>query len=180
MVLVSFLGLFPATGVQAQEAEIYDLVVANSKLDLLVFFKISGAFPEEMRQGVVHGIPVTFTFDYVLERVRSAWFDKEVRSGSFEHTMTYDNLKKEFTVRQSETGLRQFVTSDMEKAVAHMVEVDGAPVAPLEDMRPDSQYRLRVKATLAKTTLPLNFHYIIPFTEFWDLKTDWLEITFRY
>jgi len=176
-----FVGLFAPLPLQAQEAVISDLVVANSKVDLLAFFKIDGAFTEEMRQGVLHGIPVTFSFDYILERVRSGWLDKEVCSGTFEHTMTYDSLKKEFlVVHQEGGGRRQLRTDDMDKAMAFMVEVEGLDIVALEEMRPDSRYTLLVKATLAKTTLPLNFHYIIPFTEFWDLKTEWLKVSFRY
>lgn len=174
-----FMVIVPLT-VQAQEAAVVDLVVANSKVDLLVFFKIEDAFSEDMHQGVLHGIPVTFTFDFVLDRVRKGWIDREVRAGTFEHTMTYDSLKKEFTVTHQELNGSKLVTADLNKALEFMVEVDGVKVVALEEMRPDYNYTLRVKVTLVKTTLPLNFHYIIPFTEFWDLKTDWTEVDFRY
>ena len=177
--LAVLLLVFPIS-VLAQNAVISDLVVANSKTDLLAFFKIEGAFSPEMRQGVLHGIPVTFTFEFALDRVRNGWLNSEVRAGDFEHTMTYDNLKKEFTVLRKEGITRQLVTADIQKAMDFMVEVESVKLAALEEMRPDSRYTLRVKATLAKTTLPLNFHYIIPFTKFWDLKTEWTEVDFRY
>jgi hypothetical protein len=169
-----------ATSVRGQDAAITDLVVVNNETDLLGFFKIDDAFSPELKNGVQHGIPVTFTFEILLEMIRDGWLDKEVFSGSFDHTMTYDSLKKEYTVNNLEDSENKLVTNDVKKAMDFMSEINSIKVCSLAELSPDRLYTLQVKATLAKTTLPLNFHYLIPFTEFWDLKTDWQKIEFRY
>jgi hypothetical protein len=179
LVICSFLLLF-SQPLKAQEAAIVDLVVANSKTDLLAFFSIEDAFSPELIKGVKHGIPVTFAFEVVLEMKRNGWPDKTIVNGSFEHTLTYDNLKKVYSVRLNEHREEVMITDDLSKAQRYMCEANGIHIAPLTDMLPDHHYTLRVKATLEKTTLPLKFHYLIPFSEFWDLKTDWTEVEFLY
>lgn len=168
-----------AAPLKAQEAVIADLVVANSKSDLVAFFNIKDAVSDELKNGVQHGIPITFTFEIVLEMRRNNWPDKTIYSGSFVHSMAYDNLKKEYTVSQNEHE-KLLTTIEFDKAMQLMCEVNGVTILPLAELKPDRQYLLKAKATLEKTTLPLNFHYIIPFTEFWDLKTDWAVVEFIY
>lgn len=172
--------LFLSQPLKAQEASISDIVVANSKNDLLAFFTIKDAFSQELIEGVMHGIPVTFTFHFLLEMSREGWFDKTVVNSSFEHTLTYDNLKKVYSVRLTEHGGEMRVTDDFSQAQRLMSEANDIPILPLQELLLDRHYVLRVKAILEKTTLPLNFHYLIPFTEFWDLKTDWHQVEFVY
>lgn len=180
LLLASAFLLFFSRPLKAQEAAIVDLVVANSQTDLLVFFSIEDAFSPDLIEGVQHGIPITFTFEVLLDLARKGWLDKSIANGSFEHTLTYDNLKKEYTIRQSELGEEIRVTDDFQKAQRLMCEANGIKVLPLKNLIPDRYYTISVKATLEKTTLPLNFHYIIPFSEFWDLKTDWTKVEFLY
>lgn len=178
IILISF--IISPVSVKAGEASIVDLVVANSKTDLLAFFNIDEAFNSDLIEGVKHGIPVTFIFEVGLDMTRNGWLDKSIVSGSFEHTLTYDSLKKMYTVRQTEMGEEVYLTDDFNKAQRLMSEANGIKIVSLKKLVPDRHYTLRVKATLEKTTLPLKFHYLIPFTEFWDLKTDWTKVEFIY
>jgi len=47
---------------------------------------------------------------------------------------------------------------------------------PLKEIAPNSSYVIKVKAKLARKTLPLYFHYLIPFTSLWDFETKWHEL----
>lgn len=178
--LICLFSFFCPQTLKAGEAAIADLVVANSKTDLLAFFTIENAFSPELIEGVQHGIPVTFTFEIELDVNRARWFDKSLVSGSFEHTLTYDNLKKVYSVRLNEHREEVRLTDDLRRAQRWMSEANGIHVISLAEMIPDHNYTLRVKATLEKTTLPLKFHYLIPFSQFWDLQTDWTEVEFLY
>jgi len=165
--------------VKAQEAMITDLVVTNTKTDLLTFFNVENAFTPELEEGLHHGIAITFTFEVVMEMNRNGWLDKEIYNDSFQHTLTYDSLKMEYTVeRQEHQETRIF--NDLATARDFMCEVNSFAVAPLAALVADQQYLLQVKATLAKNTLPLNFHYVVPFSEFWDLKTEWTSVEFHF
>jgi len=58
-----------------------------------------------------------------------------------------------------------------------MSEVSGFEILPLTEIDPDSTYKIKVKAKLARKTLPLYFHYLIPFASLWDFETEWHELT---
>ena len=72
------------------------------------------------------------------------------------------------------------ITKSLKEAKFLMAEVNGFKVYPLSRLVADAEYSLRVKARLAKKTLPLFFNYLVPFGSFWDFDTDWYETEFRY
>lgn len=163
----------------AQEAEIRDLVATNSESQVLLYFSVAHCFTDEIMAGIQNGIPATFTFYVDLYLVRKAWPDREIASHTFSHTITYDNLKEEYHVFLSEKGL-ETVTPSLKQAQTLMAEVNGLEAAGLEKLTSGRSYRLKVKAKLAKKTMPLNFHYLIPFSSMWDFETDWQLLEFRY
>ena len=55
------------------------------------------------------------------------------------------------------------VTTSLAEAKMLMAEINGFKVLALEEIDPKASYVLRVKAKLARKTLPLYFHYLIPF-----------------
>lgn len=164
----------------AEEASINDVIVTNSTKELLVYFSVSDAFTPEMEKGIHSGIPVTFTFKVNLERPRNGWLDQKLVSLSFEHTLSYDNLKEEYHIECSEQGGKGSIVKSLAEAKALMAEVNGLKVAPLDQLVPETSYTLSVMTYLDKKTLPLNFHYLIPFWGLWDFKTDWYTVEFRY
>ena len=164
----------------AQEAEIKDCIVTNSSTDLLLFFTVSNAFSPEIEEGIHNGIPVTFTLFVELSRTRKGWVDREEVSITFDHTMTYDNLKEEYQIKRAGNGLQAVTSKSLDKARILMTEINGFKVFPLSKLVPDAEYTLRVRARLAKKTLPFYFHYLIPFGSLWDFKTDWHTTEFRY
>ncbi len=58
--------------------------------------------------------------------------------------------------------------------------MNGFVVTNLENLVPDAEYILKVKARLSKKTLPLYFHYLIPFWSLGNIETDWFSLEFRY
>jgi len=176
--------LFVMNGGQAaraqNEAIIEELIVTNSSSDLLLFFTVSNAFTRQMEEGIKNGIPVTFTFFVKLERKRSAWLNQELVSLKFEHALSYDTLKEEYTVIRSELPGQALRTRSLAEAKKTMAQVNGLAVLPLKSLAPEAGYLLKVKARLAEKTLPLYFHYVIPFWSLWDFETDWHSVEFRY
>ena len=164
----------------AQEAAIKDLIVTNSNKDILVYFTVVDAFTPEMIEGVHNGIPVTFTFFVKLHRSRSNWTDLEEVSLTFEHTLTYDNLKEEYTVTYTGNGVTNFSTRLLSEAQARMSEVAGVKVFPLDRLVADTNYTVKVMARLAEKTLPMYIHRLLPIGSLWDFKTDWRTVEFRY
>ncbi|MDX2434004.1 MAG: DUF4390 domain-containing protein, partial [Desulfobacterales bacterium] len=69
------------------------------------------------------------------------------------------------------------LTTSPDEAKMIMSEINGFKILPLTEIDQQASYIIRVKATLARKTLPLYFHYLIPFTSLWDFETKWHELT---
>ena len=161
-----------------QEAEISDFTVANSENNILVYLNVTDWFNADMEAAIHNGIPITFAFSIDLFVKKSNWPDKKIREYEFNHVMEYDSLKKEYIVHRDEKGDSK-VTTSLEEARKLMSETNGFPLLRLDELDPRISYTLRAKAKLARKTMPLYFHYLIPFSSPWDFETDWHELTLR-
>ncbi|MBM9512535.1 DUF4390 domain-containing protein [Desulfogranum marinum] len=160
--------------------ELKDIIVTTSNTDLLLFATVLNAFTPEMITGVQNGIPITFTFYVELNKLRSNWLDSSLIDTTITHTMTYNSLKEEYEIYHSDKNGKVKRTRSLKEAKELMAELNGLRVIPLEQLQPEAQYALRLKATLEKNSLPLGIHYVLPFTSLWDFETDWRTIEFRY
>lgn len=163
----------------AQEAVITDFTIANNEEYLLLYLQVEKCFTAEMEEALRNGIPATFTFLVEVLQTRKAWPDHEIVSLAFNHLLSYDSLKEEYRIELAESN-EVVKTGSLAAAKKIMAEISGFRVASLNRLVPEKEYLLRVKAKLAKKTLPLYFHYLIPFTSLWDFETDWYEINFKY
>jgi hypothetical protein len=164
----------------AQEARLTNIIVTNTRDDLLVYLNVEGAFSEEINEAILSGVPVSFSFFITLNRTRNLWIDKEITDIRITHRIKYDNLKKEFTVRRSWEKGKPLVTQSFEEAQRLMAEVDSFKVVPLSGLEKGRQYQIGAKAELSKFTLPLYLHYVFFFMAFWDFETDWYTIDFVF
>ena len=160
----------------AQEATITDFTVSNSDTQLLLYLTVTDCFTDDMESAIHNGIPATFTYYVEIYRTRSNWPDKKIRKHEFNHIMEYDSLKKEYRIQRDEKHDSKLTTSP-DEAKMIMSEINGFKILPLTEIDQQASYIIRVKATLARKTLPLYFHYLIPFTSLWDFETKWHELT---
>ena len=178
--LVLLVALALPAAAAARQATINEVIVTNSSREVLLYLTVRNAFTTEMEKGVQNGLPVTFTFYVELYRRRTGWLDQKVVSRTFERTLTYDTLKEEYRVVHGDQNGKTVTTASLAKARELMAQVSGYGLSPLTALVPDAEYVLKVKARLAEKTLPLYFHYVIPFWGLWDFETDWYTVEFRY
>jgi len=171
--------VFQPLQLQAQEATITDFTVSNSEIQLLLYLSLQDCFTDEMETAIHNGIPATFTFYVELYQKRKALPDKKISTHNFNHIMDYDSLKKEYRIQKAEKK-EDKLTSSLAEAKTLMSEINGFEFFPLAQLDADSEYIVRVKAKLAKKTLPLYFHYLIPFSSLWDFETDWHKLVFYF
>jgi len=167
----------------AQEARLTNINVSNNRDDLLLFFTLDGAFREKLKTAISSGVPATFSFYISLYRVRDLWFDREIADLKLTHTVKYDNLKKEYTVKRSgdkREPAEPVVTQSFEEAQRLMTEIDSLRIYPLKRLTKGRQYQIRAMAEVSKITLPFSLHYVVFFVSFWDFETDWYTIDFIY
>ena len=165
---------------QAAEASLEDIIVTNTREDLLVFFDIKGSFTREMEEAILNGIPTTFAIQIKLYRSRPLWPDASIADLELKHTIKYDSLKNEFRVTRSEDNFSESVFKEFDDAKKAMTEIKNIRIVALQDLVKRGKYQLRVKAELEKVRLPLYLHYVLFFVSLWDFETDWYTVDFTY
>ena len=63
----------------AKDATLTNIIVTNTRDDLLVYLSVDGAFTKKMEDAVKNGVPTSFSFFVKLYRTRSLWLDKEIQ-----------------------------------------------------------------------------------------------------
>lgn len=178
--LLPALLLNPA-GVSGREsARIEDIALMNSEHDLLLYFSLKDAFTEEMVKGIENGIPVTFSYFIELCQIPAGEPEKKIISQAFDHTLNYDPLKQEYAVEMEERKVSVITFKSFAEAKTAMTDIHDLQLAELARLETEGSYMVKVKAKLAKKTLPLNFQYIIPFWQLWKFETDWYSLSFTY
>jgi hypothetical protein len=176
--LVLFLGATPTTA--ANLPSLSNITVSNPGNDLLLHLNLEGSFSNAIRQNVLSGKTTSFAFRIQLSKVQDFWLDQKIADLTVIHTIKFDNVKKEFTVRRSWTGYEAEVTPSFEEAQRWMNQFEGIKIVALRRMEKSARYELRVKAELSKKILPFNLHHVLFFVSFWDEQTDWYIIDFAY
>ena len=166
--------LILSTGtVVASDAELTNIVIRNFNEDLVIDLKLKGVFTEEMREAVLSGILVRFTFLIYLDEVYDYSFDKKIVGLNTVHQIQYDSLKKEFHITRAWENRGKQVVKDIDAARKAISEIDGLVVLPLNRLTEGRTYQLRVKSKLDdKKFLFLNYP--------WGFETDWYTINFIY
>jgi hypothetical protein len=164
----------------AEEAALNNITLSNTSENLVVYLQLEGAFTDKIHRAILSGMPTTFEFVLRLDQVRTLWLDDTIADIHVAHSVKYDNLKKEFTVRRSWKGNEPEVTASFEEAQALMNRIEGLKIMPLDRMEKAARYQLRAKAEVSKRTLPFNLHNILFFVSLWDVETDWYVIDFTY
>ena len=178
--ILFFCLILPSTLFGAQEARLTNLIVTNTRDNLLLYLNVQGAFQDKMKEAILSGVPTTFSFLISLNSTRNFWLDKKIADIRLAHTIKYDNLKKEFSVNRSWDNQNPYITQSFEKAQKRMTEIDSLPVIALKDLERGRQYQIRAKAELNKLTLPFYLHYVLFVVSLWDFETDWYTIDFIY
>ncbi|NNF99067.1 MAG: DUF4390 domain-containing protein [Desulfobacteraceae bacterium] len=178
-IIIVFL-LMSQTFAFAQDAKLVNIIVTNTRDDLLIYLTVEGAFKESMEDAVLNGVPASFSFFINLYQPRGLWIDKKIADLNITHTIKYNNLKKEFIVQRSWENNTPLVMTSFEEAKKMMAEIDSLKIIDLTELEKGRQYQIRAKAELSKLTLPLYLHYILFFISLWDFETDWYTIDFIY
>jgi hypothetical protein len=180
LIIVLWITLLWSLPVFAEQAYISDVVVTNTRDDLLVYFSVYDCFTEDLKGAIESGIETTFTFFIKLYRKSDAMWDTKIIDMEVQHSIRYDTLKQVYEVRLSEQDNQVKTMKSFEEAQKLMAEVVSLKIMPLKNLEKGARYQLRIMAELDKIKLPLYLHHILFFLSLWDFETDWYTIDFRY
>jgi hypothetical protein len=178
--MIASLVLVQSESAFAAEPHLENIIVTNTRDNLLLYLTAKNAFPNKIVEAIQSGVPTTFTYYINLYRVRGFWLDKKVTSIQLSHKLKYDTLKNEYIVSRSWEGNRSLNVKTLDEAKKLMGEVDSLEIVPLGQLEKGEQYQIRAKAELDRLTLRFYLHYVLFFLSFWDVETDWYTIDFIY
>jgi hypothetical protein len=180
LVMIFFMASLVVTPVRAEEARLTDIVATSTSKHLLLYFKVTGCFTDEMISAIENGINTTFTFFIGLYEVRDFQRDKNIAELSVTHSIVYDNLKKAYKVRLSERNSEVTLVEDFSEAKNLMSKIVGVKLIGIDKLQQGNRYQVRMMAELDKIRLPLYLDYVLFFLSLWDFETDWYKINFTY
>jgi hypothetical protein len=173
-------GLFSGRTAWAGNARLTDIVVTNTRDDLIVYFSVADCFTDDMQSAINNGVSTIFTFFVKLYEVRDWWWDKGIADLKVSHEVKYDSLKKTYILRLSSSDDKLVYVKDFEQAKKLMSEIVGLKVTQLRNLQRGNRYQISMMAELDKIRLPFYFHYVFFFLSLWDFETDWYTVDFRY
>jgi hypothetical protein len=164
----------------AAKAFLSDIVVTNTRDDLLVYFTVNNCFTPEMNRAIESGLNTTFTFFVKLYEKQEYRLDRKIADREFRHSIKYDSLKKVYEVTLSEEDNKVVTVTSFEEAKKLMAEVVAFKVTHLSNLQKGGRYRLKMMTELDRIELPFYLHYVLFFLSLWDFETDWYSVDFRY
>jgi hypothetical protein len=179
-VMILIMASLLATPAMADEAQLTDIVAISDGDDLLLYFRVTGCFTEEMISAIENGINTTFTFFVGLYEVRDLQLDKDIAELRVTHSIVYDNLKKVYKVRLSETNNEMILVEDFREAKSLMSKIVGIKLTELNKLQKGTRYQVSMMAELDKIRLPLYLDYVLFFLSLWDFETDWYKVNFTF
>jgi len=178
LLIILILGISSTTW--PNEAQLTDIIITNTRDDLLLYMGIEGCFSNEVTMAIMNGVPATFSTFIGLYKVRRFVMDRQISAVQVAHTIKYDPMKKEFSITRSWDKNSPFITSSFPEAQKMMSRIDNLKIASLNQLTKGTQYQIRAKAELDEVRLPFYLHYVLFFVSMWDLETDWYTVDFVY
>ena len=94
LLIILSLILFFGRPAHSGEARITDLIVTNTRDDLLIYLNLEDALTEKLEKTILSGLTTNFSFNILLKKTYNFWPDKKLAEINVVHTIKYNNLKK--------------------------------------------------------------------------------------
>ena len=164
----------------AQQAHLKDIVISNCAGNVVVSFKLEGAFSSEMKEAILKGTPITFTFFIALYQVRSLWFDRKIADIRIDHIMKYNAMKEDFMIKRSSEIDKVLTTQSLDEAQELVTQISNLEFLPSNWLENGKHRQIRLKAKLSTTNLPFYLRRVLFFSPSWDFETDWYIFDYNY
>lgn len=113
-----------------------------------VSFGVADGFTPDVREAVLSGLPVTFTYDIELRRGVPFWPDRLLTSTRIAVTVTYDTLTRRHSLGRTLDGRVEAnkVTADEAEVGRWLTGLDAIPLFPTSNLEAHAEYYVRVRA----------------------------------
>ncbi|HDQ03710.1 MAG TPA: DUF4390 domain-containing protein [Deltaproteobacteria bacterium] len=160
------------TDAQAKEPGMTDILVTNNEESVLFYARLVNGFKEEMEKAIHAGVPAEFIMKLHVYEQRSYIWDKKINSKVIVRTISYDNLKKTFSIYSNDKK-EPAVFNEFQSAKSAMADFNGIVAMPIAALEKGKTYYLKAKVIMDKVRLPLGMESISFFVSLWDYDTKW-------
>lgn len=149
--------LLQASTVAAQSIQITPLTRDDR---VLVSFRLTDVFTEEVRAAVHSGLTITFVYDVQLRRSATLWLDRTIESSTVVATVKYDPVTRKYLVTRKADGRIEGADTleREEEARGWLTEFDKLPLFSSRPLEANAEYYVRVRAH----TSPRNAAFVWP------------------
>ena len=164
----------------ASQASLQNLVLDSKDGNLTLSFELENAFSEPMKEVILNGTSITFTFFVLLREIKDFWVDKKIVNIKIDHMLKYNVLKKEFVIKRSWEIDEVLITGSFSEAQNLMAAISSLKILPFNWLENGKRYHIAIKAELSKANLSLNLRSIMFFSPPWGFETDWYILDFNH
>lgn len=127
---------------------------------VLVSFRLTDVFTEEVRAAIHSGLTITFVYDVQLRRSATLWLDRTIESSTVIATVKYDPVARKYLVtRRADGRMERPETLEQEEVAREwLTEFDKLPLFSSKPLEPNAEYYVRVRAH----TTPRNAAFVWP------------------
>ena len=179
VIIIVFILLFSCNLAQATKASLQDIVLDSMNENLTLSFKLEDAFSEEMKEVILNGTFITFTFFVVLREIKDFWLDRKIVDIKIDHLLKYNVLKKEFVIKRSWEIDEVSISKSFIEAQHLMDAISNLKILPFNWLGNGNHYQIAIKAELSKGNLPVDLRSVIFFSPPWGFETDWYILDFN-
>ena len=164
---------------QATKASLQTIVLDSKNENLTLSFKLEGVFSEQMKEVILSGTSITFTYLVELREIKVFWMDKKIVDIKIDHMLKYDVLKKEFVIKRSWEIDEVLITKSFVEAQNLMAAIRSLRILPFSWLENGNRYQMAIKAELSKANLPFDLRSVMFFSPPWGFETDWYILDFN-
>ena len=171
-VLIAICG---ATPLAADEIPVTSasLRVEDGEVRLTAEFNVS--LTPALEQAFDKGVPLYFTIEFELLRMRPFWFPDKVAQWSITYRVSYSALTRQWRVASGPLGQTFESLDEVERFIGRIIS---RPVAPASDLVKDATYEGAVRMKLDVNQLPKPFQVNALASREWQLASDWHRFAF--
>ena len=127
---------------------------------VLVSFKLSNVFTDDVRAAIHSGVTITFAYDVQLRRGATLWLDRTIEASTVTATIKYDPVTRKYLVTRTADGrLDRVETLDREDVAREwLTEFERLPLFSSRSLEANAEYYVRVRAH----TSPRNAAFVWP------------------
>jgi len=103
---------------------------------------------------VVHGVPLYFNLEFVLERPRKYWLNEHIITRTLSYRLTYSSLMRQYRLT---TGNLHQNFATLTDALRALSRVSALPVSDRDKLKPGENYEAALRLSLDRSQLPKPF-----------------------